>query len=152
MDAAEYKNVVEGLVLLKLLSRGFEERDANLSTARAEGADPEDHARYDFWMPPEARWAHLKAQAGQPTIGQLVDDAMSWLERPSATVDTTQLGQLIDLVSNLDAGDLLPEFHTPVPPTDVHDASGTGTGTRRSSLGALPISPRRSRHRRVSCC
>lgn len=124
MDVAEYKNVVGGLVLLRLLSRGFEERDANLTTARAEGADPEGQGQCDFWMPPEVRWAHLKAQADQPTIGQVVDEAMSWLGRPRATVDTTRLGQLIDLVSNLDAGDLLPEFHTPVPPTDVHDASG----------------------------
>lgn len=29
-------------------------------------------------MPPEARWPHLKAQARQSTIGQLVDDAMAW--------------------------------------------------------------------------
>ena len=32
-------------------------------------------------MPPEARWPHLKAQAKQPTIGQLVDDAMAGIER-----------------------------------------------------------------------
>jgi type I restriction enzyme M protein len=32
-------------------------------------------------VPPEARWAHLKAQAKQPTIGQLVDDAMAGIER-----------------------------------------------------------------------
>ena len=34
-----------------------------------------------FWVPPEARWPHLKAQARQPTIGQLVDDAMAAIER-----------------------------------------------------------------------
>ncbi len=32
-------------------------------------------------MPPEARWTHLKAQARQATIGQLVDDAMAGVER-----------------------------------------------------------------------
>jgi len=32
-------------------------------------------------VPPEARWAHLKAQAKQPTIGKLVDDAMAGIER-----------------------------------------------------------------------
>jgi type I restriction enzyme M protein len=30
---------------------------------------------------PGARWSHLKAQARQPTIGQLVDDAMAGIER-----------------------------------------------------------------------
>ena len=32
-------------------------------------------------MPPEARWGHLRAQARQPTIGQLVDTAMGCIER-----------------------------------------------------------------------
>jgi type I restriction enzyme M protein len=47
------------------------------------GADPEAPDEYRsrsiFWVPPEARWHHLKAQAQahQPTIGQLVDDAMA---------------------------------------------------------------------------
>ncbi|MBN1561189.1 hypothetical protein JW998_13125 [candidate division KSB1 bacterium] len=34
-----------------------------------------------FWVPAEARWAHLKTQARQRTIGQLVDDAMAGIER-----------------------------------------------------------------------
>ena len=34
-----------------------------------------------FWVPPEARWTHLKAQARQSTIGQLVDGAMAGIER-----------------------------------------------------------------------
>ena len=34
-----------------------------------------------FWVPPEARWPYLKAQAKQPTIGKLLDDAMSGIER-----------------------------------------------------------------------
>lgn len=33
-----------------------------------------------FWVPPEARWPHLKAQAKHP-LGQLVDDAMAGIER-----------------------------------------------------------------------
>jgi len=32
-------------------------------------------------VPSEARWAHLKVQAKQPTVGQLVDDAMAGIER-----------------------------------------------------------------------
>jgi type I restriction enzyme M protein len=29
-----------------------------------------------FWVPKEARWAHLQSKAKQPTIGKLLDDAM----------------------------------------------------------------------------
>jgi type I restriction enzyme M protein len=54
---------------------------ARLEAERAQGTDPEDPDEYRavkiFWVPPEARWAHLKAQARQWTIGQLVDDAMA---------------------------------------------------------------------------
>ena len=85
MDAAEYKHVVLGLIFLKYISDAFEEQHKNLEAERAQGADPEDPDEYRakniFWVPPEARWSHLKAQAKQPTIGQLVDDAMSGIER-----------------------------------------------------------------------
>ena len=85
MDAAEYKHVVLGLIFLKYISDAFEERHATLLAERAQGADPEDpdefRAQSIFWVPPEARWPHLKAQARQSTIGQLVDDAMAGIER-----------------------------------------------------------------------
>src|SRR5690606_29830739 len=81
MDAAEYKHVVLGLIFLKYISDAFEEHHAQLVAEQASGADPEDPDEYRaqniFWLPPEARWSHLKAQAKQPTIGQLVDDAMA---------------------------------------------------------------------------
>jgi type I restriction enzyme M protein len=69
-------------------------------------------------VPPEARWAHLKGQARQATIGQLVDDAMTGIERDNPALkgvlpkdyarpalDKTRLGQLIDLISNIKIGD-----------------------------------------------
>ncbi|MDZ7266884.1 MAG: type I restriction-modification system subunit M [candidate division KSB1 bacterium] len=119
MDAAEYKHVVLGLIFLKYISDAFEEQHRKLEAERAEGADPEDPDEYRahniFWVPPEARWAHLKAQARQPTIGQLVDDAMAGIERDNPALkgvlpkdyarpalDKQRLGQLIDLISNLD--------------------------------------------------
>ena len=80
MDAAEYKHVVLGLIFLKYISDAFEEQHAELEAERAQGADPEDPDEYRaeniFWVPQEARWSHLKANAKQPTIGKLVDDAM----------------------------------------------------------------------------
>jgi type I restriction enzyme M protein len=122
MDAAEYKHVVLGLIFLKYISDAFEERHAKLVAEKAKGADPEDPDEYRaqsiFWVPPEARWAHLKAQAKQPTIGQLVDDAMAGIERDNLALkgvlpkdyarpalDKTRLGQLIDMISNIRVGD-----------------------------------------------
>ena len=78
MDAAEYKHVVLGLIFLKYISDAFEEHHAKLEAEKAQGADPEDPDEYRalniFWVPPEARWWHFKAQAKQPTIGEIVDD------------------------------------------------------------------------------
>ena len=124
MDAAEYKHVVLGLIFLKYISDAFEELHAKLESERAHGADPEDPDEYRgadppvFWVPREARWAHIKAQARQPTIGQLVDEAMEGIERDNPALkgvlpkdyarpalDKQRLGQLIDLVSNIRVGD-----------------------------------------------
>jgi type I restriction enzyme M protein len=122
MDAAEYKHVVLGLIFLKYISDAFEERHAALVAEKSKGADPEDPDEYRaqsiFWVPPEARWSHLKAQARQATIGQLVDDAMAGIERDNPALkgvlpkdyarpalDKTRLGQLIDLMSNIKVGD-----------------------------------------------
>ncbi len=122
MDAAEYKHVVLGLIFLKYISDAFEEQHARLVAEQASGADPEDPDEYRalsiFWVPPEARWQHLKAQARQSTIGQLVDDAMAAIERDNPSLkgvlpkdyarpalDKTRLGQLIDLISNIKVGD-----------------------------------------------
>ena len=122
MDAAEYKHVVLGLIFLKYISDAFEEQHKKLEAERTQGADPEDPDEYRavniFWVPREARWAHLKAQARQPTIGRLVDDAMAGIERDNPALkgvlpkdyarpalDKTRLGQLIDLISNIKVGD-----------------------------------------------
>ncbi|MGO8920767.1 MAG: type I restriction-modification system subunit M [Stellaceae bacterium] len=122
MDAAEYKHVVLGLIFLKYISDAFEEQHLRLAGEKASGADPEDpdeyRAQHIFWVPPEARWAHLKAQAKQSSVGQLVDDAMAGIERDNPALkgvlprdyarlalDKQRLGQLIDLISNIKVGD-----------------------------------------------
>jgi len=122
MDAAEYKHVVLGLIFLKYISDAFEAQHAQLEAEQAQGADPEDPDEYRalniFWVPLEARWAHLKAQARQSTIGELVDDAMAGIERDNASLkgvlpkdyarpalDKERLGQIIDLISNIQIGD-----------------------------------------------
>ena len=121
MDAAEYKHVVLGLIFLKYISDAFEERRAAvLAEWGEEAAENRDEytAENVFWVPPEARWAHLRAQARQPTVGLTVDQAMAAIERDNPALkdvlprdyarpalDKRRLGQLIDLVSNIQVGD-----------------------------------------------
>jgi type I restriction enzyme M protein len=121
MDAAEYKHVVLGLIFLKYISDAFEAKYAALDAERAEGADPEDPDEYRaeriFWVPREARWSYLKANAPQPTIGKAVDDAMAAIERDNPPLkgvlpkdyarpglDKQRLGQLINLLSDVALG------------------------------------------------
>ena len=121
MDAAEYKHVVLGLIFLKYISDAFEAKHVELEAQKKQGADPEDPDEYRaasiFWVPKDARWSHLKDNAPQPTIGKIVDDAMSAIERDNASLkgvlpkdygrpglDKQRLGQLINLVSNVGLG------------------------------------------------
>jgi len=137
MDAAEYKHVVLGLIFLKYISDAFEAKHAELDAQKAKGADPEDPDEYRavsiFWVPPEARWKYLKSMAPQPTIGQLVDDAMSAIERDNTSLkgvlpkdfarpglDKQRLGQIINLVSDI-------AFSSPRP------QAGEGPGERADS-------------------
>ena len=121
MDAAEYKHVVLGLIFLKYISDVFEERHAAVVAEWGEDA-AEDRDEYIaeniFWVPPEARWTHLKDTARQPAIGRIVDDAMAAIEHDNPVLrdvlpkdyarpalDKQRLGQLIDLISNIRVGD-----------------------------------------------
>jgi type I restriction enzyme M protein len=121
MDAAEYKHVVLGLIFLKYISDAFEEKHAELEAERNAGADPEDADEYRaeniFWVPKEARWAQLQANAKQPKIGKLIDEAMVAIERDNGVLkgvlakdyarpalDKQRLGELIDLVSTIGLG------------------------------------------------
>ena len=121
MDAAEYKHVVLGLIFLKYISDAFEERHAAVLAEWGEDA-AEDRDEYIaeniFWVPPDARWWNLKAQAKQPTIGSIVDQAMAAIERDNPALkdvlpkdyarpalDKQRLGQLIDMIGNIRLGD-----------------------------------------------
>jgi len=120
MDAAEYKHVVLGLIFLKYISDTFEEHRAKLAGGEGDyaGANPEDQDEYKaenvFWVPADARWSHLQANAKQPTIGKIVDDAMVAIERDNPRLkgvlpkdyarpglDKHRLGELIDLIATI---------------------------------------------------
>jgi len=120
MDASEYKHVVLGLIFLKYISDAFQHKyDELAATRETDYTDPEDRDEYAadniFWVPPEARWEQIQAQAPQPTIGKVIDEAMTAIERenPSLkgvlpkdysrpTLDKTRLGELVKLVGDID--------------------------------------------------
>lgn len=117
-DAAEYKHVVLGLIFLKYISDAFTELYNQLKEGKGqyEGADPEDKNEYlaekVFFVPKQARWEDLQANAKQPTIGKLIDEAMESIEKDNPSLkgvlpkvyaqeklDKQSLGSLIDLIS-----------------------------------------------------
>jgi type I restriction enzyme M protein len=136
MDAAEYKHVVLGLIFLKYVSDAFGERHKQLqlwvSDPSSEYYIKEPDARWEvleqrdeysqanvFWVPRQARWDNLQANAKQPTIGKIVDDAMVSSEKDNPRhlkgvlpknyarqeLDKQRLGELIDLVGTIGLGD-----------------------------------------------
>jgi len=122
MDAAEYKHVVLGIIFLKYISDAFLEVYDQLKRSQDKLSDPEDIDEYKskniFWVPPEARWDYLQKNAKQPTIGNLIDDAMDSIERDNPTLkgvlpknyarpalDKQRLGELIDLIGTIGLGD-----------------------------------------------
>ena len=92
MDAAEYKHVVLGLIFLKYISDAFEEQHARARRReRASGADPEDPDEYRAAQRSSGcrrrrAGRTCRRSAKQPTIGQLVDDAMDAIERDNPSL------------------------------------------------------------------
>ena len=120
MDAADYKNVVLGLIFLKYLSDRFDERYRELV---AEGyGDEEDRDCYTeqnvFFVPEEARWTNVAKSAHTPEIGQVIDGAMRAIERENDALkgvlpknfarpelDKRRLGDVVDLFTNVQMSD-----------------------------------------------
>jgi type I restriction enzyme M protein len=120
MEPSDYKHVVLGLIFLKHISDGFEAKRAALLAEYPEGAeDPDEYlAENIFWVPQEARWSHLQANAKQPTIGRLIDEAMIAIEKVNPSLkgvlpkdygrpalNPVMLGELIDLISGIALGE-----------------------------------------------
>ena len=148
MDPGEYKHVVLGLIFIKYISDTFVKQQGKVKSMVSDPSSDyfisEDPAEYSeeleerdyyiqdnvFWVPQEARWESLRAKAKQPSIGSLVDDAMTAIENENPSLrgkldkrfGRSELGQgilgeLIDLVSTIgfaersDASDLLGEVY-----------------------------------------
>ena len=83
IDASEYKSVVLGLIFLKYISDKFETKYRQL-VAEGEGFE-EDKDEYTaeniFYVPTEARWERIAAEAHTPEIGLVIDNAMRAIEK-----------------------------------------------------------------------
>jgi type I restriction enzyme M protein len=119
MEPSDYKHVVLGLIFLKHISDSFEAKRASLLADYPDGAeDPDEYAAENvFWVPKEARWSHLQANAKQPSIGKLIDEAMIAIEKRNESLkgvlpkdyarpalNAVMLGELIDLISGIALG------------------------------------------------
>ncbi len=118
LEPSDYKHVVLGLIFLRHISQAFEAKHAELLADDPAAAEDQDEYLADniFWVPKEARWAHLQANAKLPTIGKLIDEAMAAIEFANPTLkgvlpkdynrpalDKIMLGELIDLLSGIAA-------------------------------------------------
>ncbi|TWH02014.1 type I restriction-modification system subunit M [Pseudoxanthomonas taiwanensis] len=116
MEPSDYKHVALGLIFLKYISDAFEARHQALLTEDPAAAEDRDEylAENVFWVPKQARWSHLQANAKKPTIGTLIDDAMRAIEKENESLkgvlpkdyarpalNKVMLGELIDLISGI---------------------------------------------------
>lgn len=116
IDAAEYKNVVLGLIFLKYISDSFEEKYKELvEEGYGFEEDREEYvAENIFFVPKEARWDYVASKAITPEIGQIVDKAMVAIEEENdrlkgilpknyarPELDKRRLGEVVDLFNNL---------------------------------------------------
>jgi type I restriction enzyme M protein len=116
MEPSDYKHVALGLIFLKYISDAFETKRKALLAEDSHAAEDKDEylAENVFWVPKEARWSHLQANAKLPTIGTLIDDAMRAIEKDNESLkgvlskdyarpalNKVMLGELIDLISGI---------------------------------------------------
>ena len=123
LSASQYEGVVLGLIFLKYISDRFDQKFQELQGD--DYADPEDKDEYTadniFFVPQEARWSKISAAAHKPEIGEVIDGALSAIERENQRLkgilpknfarpelDKRRLGEVVDLFTNVamhDAGE-----------------------------------------------
>lgn len=119
MEPSDYKHVALGLIFLKHISDSFEAKRNELLADDPEAAEDRDEYTSEnvFWVPKAARWPHLQANAKQPAIGKIIDEAMIAIEKENESLrgvlpkeyarpglNAVMLGELIDLISGIALG------------------------------------------------
>ncbi len=131
VESAEYKHIVLGLIFLKYISDAFIERQKYLERAVRDPGNLDYYGITDviedkdeylseniFWVPREARWSYLMANATNPKLPKLIDNAMTLIEKENpkqfrgvlpkiyarSNLDYLTLGELINLFSRIGFG------------------------------------------------
>ncbi|WP_412536417.1 type I restriction-modification system subunit M [Marinobacter sp. MIT932201] len=119
VESSEYKHVVLSLIFLKFVSDKFEERkQALIDEGQGDYVDMVDFytMKNVFYLPPEARWSHIRKHAKQDDIALKIDTALSTIEKTNKSlrgalpdnyfsrlgIDVSKLAALIDSIDNID--------------------------------------------------
>ena len=115
IPAAEYRQVIVGLIFLRYISAAFDRRYQEL-VAEGDGFENDPDAYMEeniFFVPEEARWSTIAAAAHTPEIGKVLDNAMRAIEEDNKNLknvlpknygnpdlDKKVLGDVVDLFTN----------------------------------------------------
>ncbi|WP_282131511.1 type I restriction-modification system subunit M [Pseudoalteromonas aliena] len=119
VESAEYKHIVLSLIFLKFISDKFEVRQkAIIAEHGDEYIDMVDfYAMYNvFYLPEDARWLYIQANAKQGDIAVKIDTALHGVEKNNKSLagalpdnyfsrlglDASKLSALIDTINNID--------------------------------------------------
>lgn len=119
VSVSDYKFIVLGLIFLKYISDSFEERYREL-VEEGYGLEEEKDSYTEkniFYVPKNARWEYLVEHSKDNNIGEIIDDALTLIEKDNATLKNVlpkdynspsmrnvNLGELIDLFTNIKVG------------------------------------------------
>ena len=115
IPAAEYRQIIVGLIFLRYISAAFEKRYAEL-VAEGDGFEDDPDAYMEeniFFVPETARWKYIAKYTHSPEIGKVIDDAMRAIEDDNKSLkgvlpkvyanpdlDKKVLGEVVDLFTN----------------------------------------------------
>ena len=119
VESAEYKHIVLSLIFLKFISDKFEGRKkAIIAEYGDEYIDMVDFYAMDnvFYLPEDARWSYIQANAKQGNIAVKIDTALHAVEKNNKSLagalpdnyfsrlglDASKLSALIDTINNID--------------------------------------------------
>ena len=115
IPAAEYRQVIVGLIFLRYISSAFDKKYTELVEEGDGFEDDRDAYEADgiFFVPPEARWETIASAAHKPEIGTVIDTAMRAIEAENKSLknvlpknfgnpdlDKKVLGDVVDIFTN----------------------------------------------------